>query len=49
MYTKIWLEYLKGRPLTRPSYKCGDNIKVYLMGIGMEGVGWIDLVQDRDW
>jgi hypothetical protein len=49
MYTKVWLEYLKGRPLTRPSYKCGDNIKVYLMGIGMEGVGCIDLAQDRDW
>jgi hypothetical protein len=27
----------------------GDNIKMGLKDVGLEGVGWIDVFQDRDW
>ena len=26
----------------------GDNIKMDLLEVGCEGMGWIDLAQDRD-
>jgi hypothetical protein len=37
------------RPLGRPRSRCEDNIKMDLREIGLEGVDWIHLVQDRDW
>jgi hypothetical protein len=36
------------RPLGRPRRRGVDNIKIYLREIGWDGVGWIDLAQDRD-
>jgi hypothetical protein len=35
------------RPLRRSRRRCVDNIKMYLRGIGWDGVDWIDLAQDR--
>jgi hypothetical protein len=36
------------RPLGRHKRRWADNIKMYLNEIGLEGVDWIYLVQDRD-
>jgi hypothetical protein len=36
------------RPLRRPKRRWVDNIKMYLIEIGWDGMGWIDLAQDRD-
>jgi hypothetical protein len=36
------------RPLGRPTCRWVDSIKIVLRKIGWDGVGWIDLVQDRD-
>jgi hypothetical protein len=36
------------RPLGRPRRRWVDNIKMDLRGIGWDGVGWIELAQDRD-
>jgi hypothetical protein len=36
------------RPLGRPRRRWVDNIRMDLKGIGLEGVDWIHLVQDRD-
>jgi hypothetical protein len=36
------------RPLRRPQYRWKDNIKIGLKEIGLEGVAWILLAQDRD-
>jgi hypothetical protein len=36
------------RPLGRPRRRWVDNIKMALREIGWDGVGWIDLAQDRD-
>jgi hypothetical protein len=36
------------RPLGTPRQKWVDNIKMYLREIGWDGMGWIDLAQDRD-
>jgi hypothetical protein len=36
------------RPLGRPRCRWVDNIKMELREIGWDGVGWIDLAQDRD-
>jgi hypothetical protein len=36
------------RPLRRPRYRWEDNIKMDLQEVGLEGMDWIDLVQDRD-
>jgi hypothetical protein len=36
------------RPLGRPRRRWVDNIKMYLREIGWDGMGWIDLAQDRD-
>jgi hypothetical protein len=39
----------KGKePLRRPRHRWEDEIKIYLMEIGWEGVDWIHLAQDRD-
>jgi hypothetical protein len=35
-------------PLGRPRRRCVDNIKMDLNEIGWDGMGWIDLAQDRD-
>jgi hypothetical protein len=34
--------------LGRPRYRCVNNIKMNLRGIGWDGMGRIDLAQDRD-
>jgi hypothetical protein len=36
------------RPLSRPRRRRVNNIKMYLIEIGWDGVDWIDLAQDRD-
>jgi hypothetical protein len=35
-------------PLGRPRRRWENNIKMYLQGVGFEGMDWIDLAQDRD-
>jgi hypothetical protein len=35
------------RPLRRPMYRWEDNIKTDLREIGIDGVNWIQLAQDR--
>jgi hypothetical protein len=35
------------RPLGRPRHKWEDNIKMDLREIGINGVNWIQLAQDR--
>jgi hypothetical protein len=36
------------RPLGIPRRRSVDNIKIDLIGIGWDGMHWIDLAQDRD-
>jgi hypothetical protein len=36
------------RPLRRPTCRRADNIRMDLREIGLEGVYWIHLAQDRD-
>jgi hypothetical protein len=36
------------RPLRRPRHRWEDNIRIDLRKIRWEGVGWIQLAQDRD-
>jgi hypothetical protein len=36
------------RPLGRPKRRWVDSIKIDLRGIGWDGMGWIDLAEDRD-
>jgi hypothetical protein len=36
------------RPLGRPRHKWEDRIRMDLREIGLEGVDWIRLAQDRD-
>jgi hypothetical protein len=36
------------RPLGRPRCRWVDNIKMDFLEIGLGGVDWIDLTQDRD-
>jgi hypothetical protein len=36
------------RPLGRPRHRWEDNIKMDLQEVGLRGMDWIDLVQDRD-
>jgi hypothetical protein len=36
------------RPLGRPRYRWVGNIKIDLREIGYDGMGWINLAQDRD-
>jgi hypothetical protein len=36
------------RPLGRPRRRWVDNIKMDLREIGWDGMGWIDLAQNRD-
>jgi hypothetical protein len=37
------------KPLGRPRRRWEDTIKMGLWEIGLEGMDWIDLAQDRDW
>jgi hypothetical protein len=46
---KILVGKPEGRgPLERPRRRWVENIKMYLRGIGWDGIDWIDLAQDRD-
>jgi hypothetical protein len=36
------------RPLGRPRHRCEDGIRMDFMEIGLGGVDWILLAQDRD-
>jgi hypothetical protein len=36
------------RPLGRPRRRWVDNIKMNLREVGLNGVDWIDMAQDRD-
>jgi hypothetical protein len=36
-------------PLGRLRHRWEDNIKMDLQKVGMRGIDWIDLAQDRDW
>jgi hypothetical protein len=36
------------RPLGRPRRRWVDNIKMDLREMGLDGVNWIDMAQDRD-
>jgi hypothetical protein len=36
------------RPVRRPMHRWEDNIKVNLREIGLGGVNWMHLAQDRD-
>jgi len=36
------------RPLGRPWHRWEDNIEMNLKKVGCEGMGWIDVAQDRD-
>jgi hypothetical protein len=36
------------RPLGRPRRRWEDNIKMYLQEVGLGGMDWIELTQDRD-
>jgi hypothetical protein len=36
------------RPLVRPRRRLEDNIKMNLQEVGCEGMGWIDVAEDRD-
>jgi hypothetical protein len=47
MHIGYWWESQK-RPLGRPRRRWVDNIKIDLRERGWDGMGWIDLVQDRD-
>jgi hypothetical protein len=46
VFTGFWLGGLK-RPLGRPRHSWEDNIKLDLREIGIDGVNWIQLAQDR--
>jgi hypothetical protein len=44
----ILIRKLKGKiPFGRPRHKWENNIKMYLKGMGFEGVDWIQLAQVR--
>jgi hypothetical protein len=46
---RILVEKPEGkRPLGRPRHKWVDNTKMYLRELGLDGIDWIDLTQDRD-
>jgi hypothetical protein len=44
MHIVYWWENQKGRT----NLRWVDNIKMDLREIGWDGIGWIDLAQDRD-
>jgi hypothetical protein len=36
------------RPLRTPRHRWEDNIQMNLQGVGVGGMDWIDLYQDKD-
>jgi hypothetical protein len=48
MHTKFWLENLSRRDLSEALGVWDNNIKIDHREIGMEGVEWIHLIQNRD-
>jgi hypothetical protein len=49
MHVGYWWESRKEkRALRRPRCRWVDNIKMNLREIGWDGMGWIDLAEDRD-
>jgi hypothetical protein len=49
LHIGYWWQIQKGkRPLGRPRCTWVNNIKMDLIGIGWDGMDWIDLAQDRD-
>jgi hypothetical protein len=45
----IWVGISEGKkPLRRPRHRWEDNIRMDLREIGLEGVNWMHLAQDRD-
>jgi len=47
---KVWVGKPEGkRPLGRPRRRWEDGIRMDLREIGLEGVDWIPLAQDKDW
>jgi hypothetical protein len=46
MHIGYWWKSQK--PLGRPRRRWVDNIKIDLRDIGLDGMDWIDLAQDRD-
>jgi hypothetical protein len=46
---KVFVEKPEGkRPLARPRHRWEDGIRMDLREIGLGGVDWIQLAQDRD-
>ena len=46
---RIFMDYSEGkRPHGRPGHRSKDNIKLDLQRIGLDGLDWIELVQDWD-
>jgi hypothetical protein len=45
--TRFWWESPKERPLGRPRHRWEDGIRMDLKEIGLGGVDWIRLAQDR--
>ena len=35
-------------PLERLRRRCEDNIKIYIKGMGLQSMDWIDLARDRE-
>jgi len=48
MYTGVWWENLRERPLGKPRHRWEDNIKMDLQEVRCGGMDWIELAQDRD-
>jgi hypothetical protein len=49
MHTKFWLENLTGRDHRRRTrHRWEDHIRIDLKEMGLEGMDWINLVQNRD-
>jgi hypothetical protein len=47
---KVWVGKPEGKiPLGRPRRRWGDGIRMHLREIGLGGVDWIRLAQERDW
>jgi hypothetical protein len=48
MHTKLRRKTCTQIPITRPTSKCEDNIKINLMKPGCESVDWIQLDRNGD-
>jgi len=46
---RILVERSEGRrPLGKPRCRCEDNINMYFQYVGLGGMGWVALAEDRD-